>query len=455
MNEREDYLDRLLRGAEDGPEDGDRNDELSGFGGAGDDEDDFLKAFERSMAGGAQSESSDTEDGPEIDFNMDDIDTIVNNVKHKALDDDMEESQGAEDGGAAPDDLSGGGSLLDMISNMEAEENAQMEEDASQGDLDSLAQQLAQEMDGLDLGGAEEGDSLAEPELSAEPGEEADGDGQEKKKPGFFRRLAIALFGEDEEETEAAPSEGGDGDAAGILNDLDPQAQDAPEDEKTRKKREKQEKKEQKKKEKAEKKAQKEKEKQAKPKKEKKEKKPKEPKVVEKSKPLPKVPVILIFLVAASIVLLLHLLTSQMGYTVSVAQAEEYYEEGNYVRAYDSFARGSKVKEVHEDLYNRSRLNAYVQQQIFNYRAYQNQGMYLEALNALICGVGRYDINAEQAAAAGAEAEYEEMIAELQQALDEHYGMGLDEARELFQIRDKEEYTYVLYELMERMGFAE
>ena len=39
--------------------------------------------------------------------------------------------------------------------------------------------------------------------------------------------------------------------------------------------------------------------------------------------------------------------------------------------------------------------------------------------------------------------------------MDEHYGMDLDEARELFQIRDKEEYTYVLYDLMERMGFAE
>ena len=49
MNEREDYLDRLLRGMEDGPEESNEDDGLFGFDSAGE-EDDFLKAFEKSLS---------------------------------------------------------------------------------------------------------------------------------------------------------------------------------------------------------------------------------------------------------------------------------------------------------------------------------------------------------------------------------------------------------------------
>ena len=46
MNEREDYLDRLLRGVEDSPEDSKEDDGLFDFGSTAED-DDFLKAFEK------------------------------------------------------------------------------------------------------------------------------------------------------------------------------------------------------------------------------------------------------------------------------------------------------------------------------------------------------------------------------------------------------------------------
>ena len=100
---------------------------------------------------------------------------------------------------------------------------------------------------------------------------------------------------------------------------------------KKEKKAQKDQKKAEKKQAKAEKKAQKEREKQAKPKKEKK------PKVVEKSKPLPKKPVFMIMLVGASLVVLIYLVTTQVGYTMDIANAKEYYENGDYVEAYTCF----------------------------------------------------------------------------------------------------------------------
>ena len=85
MNEREDYLDRLLRGVEEpGSEEapGAEEDFFSGLGSAFSEEpeDDFLQAFEKSV-----SNTSDM--GLDRDFDMGDIDQIVNNVKNGTLED--------------------------------------------------------------------------------------------------------------------------------------------------------------------------------------------------------------------------------------------------------------------------------------------------------------------------------------------------------------------------------
>ena len=80
MNEREDYLDRLLRGIDENPEDGVAEDDF--FGGldstvSQDTEDDFLKAFEES-----RSQSSDISQSGAQDLAMEDVDQIVSNVKN-------------------------------------------------------------------------------------------------------------------------------------------------------------------------------------------------------------------------------------------------------------------------------------------------------------------------------------------------------------------------------------
>ena len=78
--------------------------------------------------------------------------------------------------------------------------------------------------------------------------------------------------------------------------------------------------------------------------------------------------------------------------------------------------------------------------------------MYHEALSALILGVGRYDKNAYEAAATGAAVEYEKMLEKIEKSLKKHYDLTLDQARELYDIREKEDYTLKLYEIIEDLG---
>lgn len=150
--------------------------------------------------------------------------------------------------------------------------------------------------------------------------------------------------------------------------------------------------------------------------------------------------------------LLINLLTSQTGYSLSIAQAKEYYEQGDYVEAYRCFDQGSKVRKADEELYHKARLTAYLQQPLNSYQVYRKQKMHQEALSALILGVGRYDKNSYEAAASGAAVEYDNMLAKIEKALKKKYKMSLDQARELYTIREKEEYTLELYRIVEELG---
>ena len=103
MNEREDYLDRLLRGIDENPEDGVAEDDFFGeldSAVSQDTEDDFLKAFEES-----RSQSSDISQSGAQDLAMEDVDQIVSNVKNGMLDN-LDQFGSLDDGNDLPIDES-------------------------------------------------------------------------------------------------------------------------------------------------------------------------------------------------------------------------------------------------------------------------------------------------------------------------------------------------------------
>ena len=236
-------------------------------------------------------------------------------------------------------------------------------------------------------------------------------DSAKEKKPGFFKKLGSALFGENEDEllqeeeapeapqgiSDGADYSGLDDEQLQILQELDmaggaEEPAPAPEEQqKGKKKKEKKMKKEKKPKEKKPK--EKKPKKVKKPKKErpKKEKPPKKPKAVDLSPPLPKVPVILIFIMAVSAGAFVLISSNLMGYSSSITAAKQAYHSQDYVEAYRQMA-GLKAKEEDVQFNGQVALLAGVQGELNKGNALYESGQYTMALDAYICALGRYEI---------------------------------------------------------------
>ena len=180
----------------------------------------------------------------------------------------------------------------------------------------------------------------------------------------------------------------------------------------------------------------------------------KEQKPVQKSKPLPKKPVVLIMLFGLSVVVLINLLSSLIGYNTALSDAKENFAQGKYVEAYACVSE-MDIKSADEELYNKVRLNAYLQREINSYEAYQGQSMYREALGALICGVGRYDRFIKDAEKAGIEKDYKKMLQKIEASLSNDYQMSMDKAREIYALDEKREFTYAVYDVISELGLEE
>lgn len=366
MSEREEYLDRLLKGMDssfDGEEEQgagkgsldilDR--ELEGI-----DEDNFLQEFEKNLGddldsgletdlfgepegnNGLKEETGFEDENTSGDF-MDNIDDIVNYAKGGNLDeglteDDLSIEESLKNFDEADPDLDEIGQefgqedsfLFDTLGEEADNDGIQDAEELSE------AEKLAKEIAGLNL----ESDMESQRADSEEDDLDLQGEAritEEEKKPkkkGFFARLSAALFGEEEEvpQKEQASSVPADienlsEEELGALMNLENQDTSAAEEE-AKKKQEQEEKKaakEEKAKEKAELKAQKKaaKEQKAREKAERKALKAQQQAPVEKTKPLPKKPVVLIMLFGLSIVILVNLLSGVVGYSTALSEAKE------------------------------------------------------------------------------------------------------------------------------------
>lgn len=279
--------------------------------------------------------------------------------------------------------------------------------------------------------------------------------GKKEKKKGFFAKLSSALFGEEENEEglndvvvpEAEDLENISEENLQILKELEAAEQQnaAKEDEgkKGKGKKKKKEKKEKKPKEKKERK-----------KREKKVKEPKPPKEVDNTPPLPKKPVILIFLMAFSILLLVLLTIKGTGRSSYIDAAKQAMENGEYVEAYSEL-NGLELKESEQDLFEKIEAMALVQEQYDAYLTMMGADKYSLALDALVRGIGRYDSHLETAQKYGLEKEMNQMKDQLTEALQNQFGMSQEEARELYDIKDREDYSIQIEQKINAMNLGQ
>ena len=278
------------------------------------------------------------------------------------------------------------------------------------------------------------------------------------KKPGFFKRLLQALFKEHEEEAEApaekvdvSASQGPDAkelsdENLAILQELEGANLPGKEEKKGKEKK----KKEKKPKEKKPKKAKAPKE--QKPKKPKKEKKPF---FNDQSKPLPKVPVLLIFAMVLSAMLLVLVTTELTGYQTAMKKAEELYNNGAsdyhcYIEAYKAES-GLKVSKKDQDTYQKIVLVAQVADAYAGYEMAVQLDRTVDAVDSLVCVIGRYNQNIEKAEELGAKDQMDQVRALAVEKMAE-YGLSEEDASKLYQIRTRSSYSVELHKKLQELG---
>lgn len=282
-------------------------------------------------------------------------------------------------------------------------------------------------------------------------------DGREKK-PGFLARLLALLFSEaddaiDEQNVAEIAQAGAqvaeeiDDENLAILRELDAAGEGdngtAPADDKKKKKKEKKEKKPKKEKP----------PKEPKPKKPPKPKKEKKPKVKDNTPPMPKRPVIVVAIFAISILALILLTTKLFGVSGSVDDAKKYYEEGNYVAAFTEL-NGMDLSGDDAEFFAKATVLASIQKPYEDYAVLFGMGKYDMALDSILRALGRcynYEERAQELAIADTLARLKDQIAG---DLTGAFGLSLEEAKEVYDARDREEYSLRIYELLERLGLS-
>ena len=404
------------------------------------DPDEFLKQFEQELDRDESSQGVTKATQPMLD----DIDQIMESVNQEAANDTAEMETSAVEKTAG-----------------QKEDTAEVKNDegASEDGIDDLAiDDIGIDDFGLDdpetenekavsdeddelmkiLSGTGEDSEIPEAD-NAKAEVQPDDGGKEEKKPkkqGFLAKLSKLLFGDDEPDEEEISGMQAEPavtemsmDDMDILKELEGSSDDDKKGKKEKKK----------------------KEKKVKPKKEKKPKPPAEP---DNTPPLPKVPVILVFVMAASILVLVLAGTHLLGYSNSFADADQAFAEGRYSDAFQAVA-GEKVKEKDTDTYEKYRITAMVSAEYEAYESMMDAEVYDMALDSLIRTVQRYDRYLQDAETYGCRGEFDKIESAAETALQQDFGLTAEDARTMYALSNKETYSREIYKVLEKAGLSE
>lgn len=350
-------------------------------------------------------------------------------------------------------DLSGMGDadLMDMLSDSDdlselGDLLSSADEDKPVEDGDSIGAFAQAEMDTQEqeMEGEEAPDEPDKKKRGKKKKEKKKKEQKEKgEKTGFLARLSKLFFGEEEAEADVLDeitdqTSGMSDENKKILEELEAAGELT----------EKKPKKEKKKKEKKKKEPKPKKPKKVKEPKPKKEKKPKE---IDNTPPLPKGPVIAIVIMVASLFGLIIVGVNLLGYQSNINLAKDAYGKGSFVEAFSEL-QGLKIREKDTEFYNQLQVLAVVSEKYQDYLVFENNGKKDIALDNLICAYGRYDLNKQKAQDYNCSVEYEQLGGKIIKSLLEDYDMTGEEALQMYNAKNRKEYTLQLHAKLKALG---
>ncbi|MCI5857785.1 MAG: hypothetical protein MR016_10565 [Agathobacter sp.] len=338
------------------------------------------------------------------------------------------------------------------------------------GEFDDLGEMLSDDPNKVSLGGTDEFEQFAKAQMeqqetaaeTAEPESEDTSDSKKKKKKtkkertkkadrknsgeeekeSFTEKLKKLLFGEEENDSALTGLTEGtllSDENADILSAIEAEEKGkAAKDKKEKKTKEKKPKEPKPKK-------------QPKPQKPPKPKKEKLPKKKDHTPPLPKGPVIMIVIMVVSMTVLVMLGTNLLSYSAAVASAKEAYSQNEYTTAYQAL-QGEKIAKKDEELYNKLSVLAAVSSEYDAYLTFADYGSVDMAFDSLVCAAGRYNLNLENAIQFECTDELDGLRQKISDALSATYGMDINEAIEMYNQRNRTEYTIILHRKLKALG---
>ena len=160
---------------------------------------------------------------------------------------------------------------------------------------------------------------------------------------------------------------------------------------------------------------------------------------------------IMIWLMAFSVFALVmtgnHLLTQ--GNAIRTAQ--ERFDSGDYVGSYGALA-GVKLGEGDQELYERAQTLAGVQEELDAYYPLMEVRKFDLALDCLVRTVGRADLHMPEAEEWGVTTQMNALITEATQQLKDQFNVTEEQARELYAINSRDEYSLALDQVLQELG---
>ena len=320
------------------------------------------------------------------------------------------------------------------------------------GDEEAAAEETGDELEAL----------LAEA-AGQEPGAD-EAEEKEEKKPGFFAKLMNFLLESDEDEDPVAAEVLADnaGEMGTVTDENKALLEELKEEDKKGKKKKKKDKKKGKKGKdgegEGEEGAEGEEEEKKVKKKKKKEKKKKDEEEVDlfapPEKKLSKKKVIAVFVFCGTIAACIVLLSSFLPNYTEMREAHVAYDHQDYAQVYE-LLYGKELDEQDEALFQRSNLILQMNRKLTSYENYVNLDMRLEALNALITGVERYQVVLPEAETYNVAGEVSDIYAQILERLSADFGVSEADALEIIALEDDVAYSQRLEAIISGAVYGE
>ena len=149
-----------------------------------------------------------------------------------------------------------------------------------------------------------------------------------------------------------------------------------------------------------------------------------------------------------SVVVLITLGQSVMGYRMALSNARSAFNSGEYFTAYEELM-GVTLKEDDQELFRKARLLGDLQKRNREYQILMAKEKYPLVLDSLVIGVARYVEHYEEAKELGIEDEYKTLGESLVQLLSDQFGVTRDDAVAMYKL-NREEYSIRIDEIIEQ-----